>query len=114
MIEPIFNAWIFQDNLKKVKSINSKIYKKIEKHFNDKIYYSNTWHCNVWSTFQKNQNFQKESKLCSDLIIVPAKNILQEAFKDWEDIVIMITNKEFKPKVIDTNAWEKMEKDLDE
>ena len=86
MIEPRFNAWIFQDNLKKVKSINSKIYKKIEKHFNDKIYYSNTWHCNVWSTFQKNQNFQKESKLCSDLIIVPAKNILQELGYDTDNI----------------------------
>ena len=36
------------------------------------------------------------------------------SFKDWEDIVIMITNKEFKPKVIDTNAWDRMEKDLDE
>ena len=50
----------------------------------------------------------------TDQEIQEAKNILQEAFKDWEDIVIMITNKEFKPKVIDTNAWDRMEKDLDE
>lgn len=50
----------------------------------------------------------------SDYEIQHAKNILQEAFKDWEDIVIMITNKEFKPKVVDDNAWEKMENDLNE
>ena len=50
----------------------------------------------------------------TDQEIQQAKNILQEAFKDWEDIVIMITNKEFTPKVIATTAWEKMEQDSDE
>ena len=50
----------------------------------------------------------------SDYEIQQAKNILQEAFKDWEDVVIMITNKEFKPKVVDGNVWSKMEKDLNE
>ena len=79
MIEPIFSAWIFQTNIKDVNFVNNTIYKKIEKHFNDETYYTNSWkNCNVWTTFNNNNDFQKELQICFDLITAPAESILQK------------------------------------
>ena len=49
----------------------------------------------------------------SDNEINQAKSILERAFADWKDITVLITNKQFKPVKVDSEAWERMEKDLD-
>ncbi len=43
-----------------------------------------------------------------------AKVILEKAFAHWSDTTVLITNKELKPIKVDTDAWSKMEKELDE
>ena len=43
-----------------------------------------------------------------------AKVILENAFKNWSDTTVLITNKEFKHIKVNTEAWDKMEKELDE
>lgn len=48
----------------------------------------------------------------SDEEIDQAKTVLEKAFVDWKDITVLITNKEFKPVKVDSEAWERMEKDL--
>lgn len=50
----------------------------------------------------------------SDSEIQQAKIILENAFKNWSDTTVLITNKEFKPIKVDTEAWNTMEKELDE
>ena len=49
----------------------------------------------------------------SDEEVQKAKAVLENAFKGWEDTTVFMTNKEFKPIRVDTDAWEKMEKDLE-
>ena len=56
--------------------------------------------CLVWDGFSDNE-------------INQAKSILERAFADWKDITVLITNKQFKPVKVDSEAWERMEKDLD-
>jgi hypothetical protein len=50
----------------------------------------------------------------SDSEIEQAKTILENAFKNWSDTTVLITNKEFNPIKVDNDVWAKMEKELDE
>ena len=49
----------------------------------------------------------------SDEEVQKARVVLENAFKGWKDTTVFMTNKEFKPIRVDTDAWAKMEKDLE-
>lgn len=50
----------------------------------------------------------------SDSEITQAKILLERAFQNWKNVTVLITNKELKAIKVDTNAWDKLEKELDE